>query len=103
VTFFKLSTAPAQTWLVTANFDRSANSFSELDVLSDIYRHLCDTIEMGAKKRKPSATKTLDREKIAVYLENDQITALRKINEIEDIPIAAQIRRAVKEYLERRR
>jgi hypothetical protein len=51
---------------------------------------------------KTLTTKTAEREKVAVYLENEQIAALRKIQETEDIPIAAQIRRAVKEYLARR-
>jgi len=58
---------------------------------------------VATNKRNLSATKTGDREKIAVYLENHQIAALRKIQAVADVPIAAQIRRAVKEYLERRR
>ena len=49
-----------------------------------------------------SVTKTGKREKIAVWLENRQIAMMRKIQENEDVPIAAQIRRAVAEYLERR-
>jgi hypothetical protein len=50
-----------------------------------------------------SATKTDKREKIAVWLEKTQIAKMRKIQENEDVPIAAQIRRAVDEFLERRK
>ena len=48
-------------------------------------------------------TKTDKREKIAVWLEKRQIAQMRKIQENEDVPIAAQIRRAVDEFLERRK
>jgi len=50
-----------------------------------------------------TATKTDRREKIAVWLNKDQIAKLRKIQEQEDVPIAAQIRRAIDEFLERRK
>ena len=50
-----------------------------------------------------SATKTDKREKIAVWLEKRQLAQMRKIEETQDVPIAAQIRRAVDEYLERRK
>ena len=50
-----------------------------------------------------SATKTDKREKIAVWLEKRQLAQMRKIQETQDVPIAAQIRRAVDEYLERRK
>ena len=54
---------------------------------------------MAINKRKLSATKTLDREKIAVYLDNDQIGIMREILETEKIPIAAQVRMGVDEFL----
>jgi hypothetical protein len=49
-------------------------------------------------KKKPG-TKTDDREKVAVYLDNDQIGIMREIAETEKIPIAAQIRMGVDEFL----
>jgi len=48
-------------------------------------------------------TKTDKREKIAVWLEKHQVAKMRKIQENEDVPIAAQIRRAIDEFLERRK
>ncbi len=53
--------------------------------------------------KEKSTTKTEDREKIAVWLDKPQITKMRKIQETEDVPIAAQIRRAIDEFLERRK
>jgi hypothetical protein len=50
-----------------------------------------------------TATKTDKREKIAVWLNKDQIRKMRKIQETDDVPLAAQIRRAIDEFLERRK
>jgi hypothetical protein len=52
---------------------------------------------------KDSATKTETREKIAVWLENHQMKALRSIADKDGVPIAEQIRRGVELWLERRK
>lgn len=61
--------------------------------------------------KKTSQTKTCDihydtymsRQKIAytMYLEKDQVEDLKKINQTTEIPVAALIRRAVDEFLNR--
>jgi len=53
------------------------------------------------KKKNP--LKTTDREKIAVYLDNAQLSTLREIQRDEMVPVAASIRRAIDEYLERKK
>ena len=53
------------------------------------------------KKKNP--LKTAEREKIAIYLDNHQLAALREIQRTELAPVAASIRRAIDEYLERRK
>jgi hypothetical protein len=50
-----------------------------------------------------SPTKTGEREKIAVWLEHDQLKALRASLERDGVPIAEQIRRGVDLWLEKRR
>jgi hypothetical protein len=52
---------------------------------------------------KPSATKTVAREKIAVWLENNQLKKLRAITAKDGIAIAEQIRRAVDIWLKRKK
>jgi hypothetical protein len=53
--------------------------------------------------KKKSPLKTTEREKIAIWLDNDQLTALRAIQQNDMVPVAASIRRAIDEYLERRK
>ena len=52
---------------------------------------------------KKNPLKTAEREKIAVYLDNHQLAALRAIQQNDMVPVAASIRRAIDEYLERRK
>jgi hypothetical protein len=48
-------------------------------------------------------TKTGEREKIAVWLEHDQLKALRTLLERDAVPIAEQIRRGVDLWLEKKK
>jgi hypothetical protein len=50
-----------------------------------------------------SPTKTGEREKIAVWLEHDQLKALRTLLERDGVPIAEQIRRGVDLWLEKKK
>ena len=50
-----------------------------------------------------SSTKTGAREKIAVYLDHDQMKALRGLQEREGVPLAEQIRRGVDLWLEKKK
>jgi hypothetical protein len=50
-----------------------------------------------------SPTKTGEREKIAVWLEHDQLKALRALLERDGMPIAEQIRRGVDLWLEKKK
>jgi Ribbon-helix-helix domain len=50
-----------------------------------------------------SSTKTSAREKIAVYLDHDQMKALRALLERDGVPIAEQIRRGVALWLEKKK
>jgi hypothetical protein len=52
---------------------------------------------------KESTTKTDEREKIAVWLENAQVKALRGIADRDGVPIAEQIRRGVDLWLEKKK
>ena len=49
-----------------------------------------------------SQTKTGAREKIAVYLDHDQMKALRALLERDGVPIAEQVRRGVTLWLEKK-
>ena len=51
-------------------------------------------------KSKPLATKTEDREKIAIWLDNDQLKALREIQQTDGVPVVVSIRKAIDAYLE---
>jgi hypothetical protein len=53
------------------------------------------------KKKHP--LKTDEREKVAIWLDNSQLAVLRAIQQNEMIPVSASIRRAIDEYLERRK
>jgi hypothetical protein len=47
--------------------------------------------------------KTGEREKIAVWLEHDQLKALRALLERDGVPVAEQIRRGVDLWLEKKK
>ena len=49
---------------------------------------------------KTLTNKTKDREKVAIWLNNEQLKTLRMIQERDGVPIAEQIRRAVDLWLE---
>jgi hypothetical protein len=50
-----------------------------------------------------SLTKTGERQKIAVWLEHDQLKALRALLERDGVPIAQQIRTGVDLWLEKKK
>jgi hypothetical protein len=52
------------------------------------------------KKQKLGVTRTADREKTAVWLDNADLAKLRAIKEKDGIPVNESIRRAVAAYLE---
>lgn len=47
------------------------------------------------------SNKTKDRQKINIWLDHEQMSALEKIKDTTMAPIAAQVRKAVDEYLDR--
>lgn len=55
-----------------------------------------------SSKLKPLATKTEDREKIAIWLDNDQLKALREIQQVDGVPVVVSIRKAINAYLEKK-
>jgi hypothetical protein len=52
---------------------------------------------------KKSAIKTGEREKIAVWLDHDQLAKLREIQRREDVPVSSMIRRAINDLLRKRK
>jgi hypothetical protein len=50
-----------------------------------------------------TSTKTGAREKIAVYLDHEQMKALRALQERDGVPLAEQIRRGVNLWLEKKK
>jgi hypothetical protein len=53
-------------------------------------------------KAKNPAIKTDSREKVAIWLDDKQLAELREIQQTEDVPVSASVRRAINEFLERR-
>jgi hypothetical protein len=51
------------------------------------------------KKRPVSPTKTERREKIALFLDNEQVSWLRNIQETDGVPVSVSIRKAVDMYI----
>jgi hypothetical protein len=51
------------------------------------------------KQRKSRLLKTRDREKYAVWIDNDDLDRLREYQQTVGVPVSESVRRAIKAYL----
>jgi hypothetical protein len=58
-----------------------------------------DTLE-AMKQRKSRLLKTKNREKYAVWIDNDDLHRLREYQQTVGVPVSESVRRAIKAYLE---
>ena len=52
------------------------------------------------KQSKSRLLKTKNREKYAVWIDNDDLDRLRKYQQTVGVPVSERVRRAIKAYLE---
>ena len=52
------------------------------------------------KQRKSRLLKTKNREKYAVWIDNDDLDRLREYQHTVGVPVSESVRRAIKKYLE---
>jgi len=52
------------------------------------------------KQSKSRLLKTKNREKYAVWIDNDDLARLRKYQQTVGVPVSESVRRAIKAYLE---
>lgn len=58
-----------------------------------------DTLK-AMKQRKSRLLKTKNREKYAVWIDNDDLDRLREYQQTLGVPVSESVRRAIKAYLE---